>query len=225
MKICKYGMVGGYTIMIENGFVAGLYRLSEWIMRLAYVNILWMFFTLAGGIIFGIGPATVGLFAVTRKMVMDVDEIPVFSIFWGVYRKEFKKSNSLFLIIVSIGLLLYFDHRFFLLQEGLAFNILSYFILGLFLVYFLILLYIFPLFVHYQMKLIHYFRSAAIFAIMQPFITILMALGCYLIYEILIFLPGLIPFFGASLFSFLLMKLAFFSFSKMERMEKINTRS
>lgn len=206
--------------MIENGFIAGLYRLSEWIMRLAYVNILWMFFILVGGIIFGIGPATIGLFAVTRKMAMGADEIPVFNTFWSVYREEFKRSNILFLIIISIGILLYFDHRFFLFQEGFIFYILRYFILGLFLVYFFVLLFIIPLFVHYQMKIIHYFRSAVTFAIMQPFITILMALGCYFIYKIFMFLPGLIPFFGGSLFSYLLMKLGYISFSKMERREK-----
>lgn len=206
--------------MIENGFIAGLYRLSEWVMKLAYANILWLFFSVVGGVVFGLGPATAGLFAVSRKMVMGADEIPVFRIFWSVYRKEFKRANILFLILISMGLLLYFDHRFFLSQQGLIIDIVRYLILGLFLVYFLVLFFIFPLFVHYQMKLFHYFRSAVIFAIMQPFITILMALGCYFIYEILLFFPGLIPFFCSSLFSYLLMKLAYISFSKIERREE-----
>ncbi|WP_066186802.1 YesL family protein [Gracilibacillus timonensis] len=203
-------------MMIENGFMAGLYRLSEWIMRLAYVNILWLLFIVVGGIIFGMGPATAGLFAVTRKMVMGADEISVFHIFWDTYRKDFKRSNIVFLIIVSMGVLLYMDHRFFQLQEGFIIYLLRYFILGLFLVYFLVLLFIFPLFVHYQMKIIHYFRSAVIFVIMQPLVTILMVLGCYVIYEMFLFLPGLIPFFGGSLFSYLLMRLAYMSFRKME---------
>ncbi|WP_130858686.1 YesL family protein [Gracilibacillus phocaeensis] len=203
-------------MMIENGFMAGLYRLSEWIMRLAYVNILWLLFIVVGGIIFGMGPATAGLFAVTRKMVMGADEISVFHIFWGTYRKDFKRSNIVFLIIVSMGVLLYMDHRFFQLQEGFIIYLLRYFILGLFLVYFLVLLFIFPLFVHYQMKIIHYFRSAVIFVIMQPLVTILMVLSCYVIYEMFLFLPGLIPFFGGSLFSYLLMRLAYMSFRKME---------
>lgn len=196
--------------------MAGLYRLSEWIMRLAYVNILWILFTLIGGVILGIGPATAGMFTVVRKMVMGADEIPVFTIFKDVFRKEFKRSNLLLFIITCTGILLYFDFRFFQMQEGLFFTLVSYFTLGLFLVYFLILLFIFPLFVHYQMKVIHYFRSASIFVIMQPIITILMAFGCYLVYSLLIALPGLIFFFGGSLFSYILMKLAYLSFKKVE---------
>lgn len=196
--------------------MAGLYRLSEWMMRLAYVNILWILFTLAGGLLLGIGPATAGMFTVIRKMIMGAEEIAVFKVFRETFRKEFKRSNLLFLIITSTGILLYYDFRFFQMQEGLVFTLLSYFTLGLFLVYFLILLFIFPLFVHYQMKVLHYFRSASVFVIMQPIITILMAFGCYLVYKFLLFLPGLIPFFGGSLFSFLLMKLAYLSFRKVE---------
>ena len=36
-----------------EGLIGGIYRYSEWIMRLAYINILWILFTLLGLVVFG----------------------------------------------------------------------------------------------------------------------------------------------------------------------------
>ena len=206
--------------MVANGLMGGFYRLSEWVMRLAYVNILWMIFTLLGAIVLGIGPATAGMFAVIRKMVMGDDDISVFKIFWSTYRKEFKRANILTFLVVILGFILYFDSRFFQSQEGMFFYLLRYFTLGLFIMYLLVLFYIFPLFAHYQMKILHYLRSALLFAFMQPIITILMVAGNYVVYRILMAIPGLIPFFGVSLFSFITMYLAYISFKRVELREE-----
>ncbi|BDG36084.1 DUF624 domain-containing protein [Saccharococcus caldoxylosilyticus] len=57
--------------MMPSGLLDGkLYRVCEWITRLACINILWMLFTLAGLIVFGIAPATVALFTIVRKWLV-----------------------------------------------------------------------------------------------------------------------------------------------------------
>ncbi len=195
--------------------MAGFYRLSEWVMRLAYVNLLWILFTLVGAVFFGIGPATAAMFAVNRKWIQDED-IGVFKTFWKSYRTEFKRANLLMFTLGVIGFLLYLDARFFFTQEGLIYVFFSYFTVGLFIIYFMVLLYIFPVFVHYEFKLFQYIKSAILFAFSNPLITILMAAGCFVVYYLTFSVSGLIPFFGVSLYSFVLMLFSNHSFKKAE---------
>src|SRR5690625_6922967 len=84
-----------------------VFRWCEGIMRLAYVNLLWILFTILGLGIFGIFPATIALFAVTRKWVMGDRDIPVFSTFWQTFRKEFLKSTLLGWVLFVIGYMIY----------------------------------------------------------------------------------------------------------------------
>lgn len=78
-----------------NGFVGVLYRTSEWIMRLVYLNLLWIAFSLLGIVLFGFFPATAAMFSVVRKWIMGETDVRVFKEFWQTYRKEFWKSNRL----------------------------------------------------------------------------------------------------------------------------------
>ena len=64
---------------LANGF----YRFCEWVMRLAYLNLLWIGFTLAGAVIFGLAPATAAMFAVTRQWTLGKTDVPVFQTFFG----------------------------------------------------------------------------------------------------------------------------------------------
>ncbi|MGY0702716.1 DUF624 domain-containing protein [Bacillus subtilis] len=59
---------GGGT-MEHDGSLGRMLRFCEWIMRFAYTNLLWLFFTLLGLGVFGIMPATAALFAVMRKWI------------------------------------------------------------------------------------------------------------------------------------------------------------
>ncbi len=75
--------------MQMGGIMGGFYRVSEWIMRFAYVNILWGLFTLAGLVLFGFMPATVAMFTVIRKWLMGETDIPVFKTFFASFKKRF----------------------------------------------------------------------------------------------------------------------------------------
>lgn len=76
---------------LSNGF----YRFCEWVMRLAYLNLLWIGFSLAGAVVFGLAPATAAMFAVTRQWVMGNTDIPVFQTFFQTFKKEWAKSSVL----------------------------------------------------------------------------------------------------------------------------------
>src|SRR5690625_7732837 len=97
-------------MMLDFGITGRLFRLCEIVMRLAYVNLLWILFTVLGLGLFGIFPATVALFVVTRKWVMGDHDIPIFSRFWHNYRKEIFLSTLLgfFLFLIGFVIFVYF---------------------------------------------------------------------------------------------------------------------
>ncbi|WP_084028990.1 YesL family protein [Bacillus sp. J33] len=64
-------------------------------MRLVYLNLLWIAFSLLGIVLFGFFPATAAMFSVVRKWIMGETDVRVFKEFWQTYRKEFWKANRL----------------------------------------------------------------------------------------------------------------------------------
>ncbi|MGP4039595.1 YesL family protein [Gracilibacillus sp. D59] len=201
--------------MLTN-VMSGFYRLSEWVMRMAILNLLWLLFTLIGGVIFGFGPSTAAMFAIVRKWILGHDDIPVFKTFWHLFKEEFVRANILSSILIVVGYILFLDLRFFLMQDGFIFRILSFVIILLSFIYVITAMYVFPVFVHYNLKLAQYLGNACLIAIATPFVTILMIMSLVSVYLLLVYVPGLIPFFGGSCISFCLMWLAYLSIRKVE---------
>ncbi|CAM4052016.1 YesL family protein [Lederbergia lenta] len=188
--------------MQMGGIMGGFYRISEWIWRFFYINILWIMFLIPGLLIFGFFPSTAAMFAVMRKWVQGESDIPVFKTFWTSYKKEFIKSNILGLIIAVIGYILFIDLKFIQVSTNSFVSLLHIPLIAVFLLYGLVLLYIFPVFVHYDIKMLQVFKNSFLIMIMFPFITIMMAVVSYFIYYIMLKIPGLIPIFGGSIIAY-----------------------
>lgn len=182
-------------------------KVCEVISRMAYVNLLWIFFTILGLIFFGIMPATVALFAVTRKWMMGEQDIPVFKTFWQTYRKEFMKSNLLGIILFAIGYIIYIDLTY--LPAGGIFQFIRWGLIVCGLLYVIILLYIFPIYVQYEWKKRLYIKYALLLGASHPHYTLLMLIGIAALYYISATIPGLIPFFSIALLSHIVMWTAF----------------
>jgi uncharacterized membrane protein YesL len=202
--------------MEMNRLLSGIYNLCKWITHFAYINILWILFSLLGAIVFGVIPSTVAMFAVARKTAMGEGDIPVFKTFWSTYRKEFIKSNVLGAILVALGLLWYFDLHFFRQFHGTFFVVMNYLMMMVGIVYFILLLYIIPVYVHYDLKLFQYLTQALKIGFLKPATVVFMVVGSLCTYYLLIYLPGLIPLFGISFFVYFNMWIAFKSFENIE---------
>src|SRR5699024_8866338 len=100
-----------------NGAFKWLYDMGNWVAKMMYLHILWVFFSLLGLVIFGVWPATVALFAITRKWVEEDIDIPILSNFVKVYRSQFLKANMVGLLVFSLGIFLAYD--FYLSKEVL----------------------------------------------------------------------------------------------------------
>lgn len=200
------------------------YKISEWVMNFAYVNILWILFTLLGLIFFGLFPATISLFVIVRKWVQGQRDFPIFKSFWNSYKKEFVKSNLLGLFLVIIGGILFTDFLFVKGQENHLVQYTFYPLLVVIVIFSLALLYIFPIYVQFETKLIHILKNSVLLMIMSPLITIMMVTFIIIFYYILRFIPGLTPLFGASILAYIIMWSSNFVFLKVERFQNISIK-
>lgn len=200
-----------------KGILGVIFRLCEWIMLLAYLNILWILFTLLGAVVFGIFPATAAMFAVIRKWLIGKNDVPVFKTFWNNYRAEFFKTNLLGLIFFVTGFILYLDFKIIEFHNEFIHRI---FLIVMFLftgIYTVILIYIFPVFVHYDLKILQYIKNAFLIGVANPIRTALMILCLITSFFVLRMAPGLLPFFSGSLLSIVIMTFAYQSINKIEQ--------
>jgi len=165
-----------------EGFALKYYRFTVWVVRLVYVNLLWILFTVIGLGVLGIMPATAAMFAVVRKWLRGEDDFPIFTTYKDAYKEEFLKANLLGYILAIIGYILYLDIQIMQLQEGLFFQFFTYLVIVIFVFYFITLIYAFPMFAHMDLKIRDYLRWSLILGVTHPIITIFILIGLGIIY-------------------------------------------
>ncbi|WP_052712094.1 YesL family protein [Domibacillus indicus] len=195
-------------------------RFGDWVLKLLILNILWVMFTGLGLIIFGFFPATAALFAVIRKLVMHDEDVSIFQLFWSTYKLEFIKSNFLGSIILSIGAILFVDiYILNKLDPSILNQVLIIVVFVLIVIYMALITYIFPVFVHYKMNVLGYFKYTIILIIGRPFHTIFLMVSIIALLYLLRWIPGLIPVLGISVFALIIMKIASMSLPKINNDE------
>jgi uncharacterized membrane protein YesL len=192
-------------------------KITELITEFVMLNVMWFAGCILGGVIFGWAPSTVALLTVIRNKIMKKEYYGVLRSFWTTYKKEFVKSNilgvvcMLFLVIVSINKI-----NFDLQPEGI-FTILSVISTIARVLICGIILYMFPLYVHYNMDLKEYFIRALNLLVVKPFVTICIILWSFLVYVIIMRIPGLIVVFGVSVYFYGIMAINYQFFMKNEQ--------
>lgn len=182
--------------METAGWMGKLHAICEWITRLAYLNLLWIAFTLLGFVTAGILPSTIAMFSVVRKWLRQETEIPVFSTFWDVYKRGFWKANQiglvlglLFSTIAAGGLLL-----------GSVSILFSGGAIGLLLLCAVMSLYVFPVYVHFDYTLRELFKVSFVLSASFPIQTITMAAAGGLSVMVALVFPAIgFLFFGSAL--------------------------
>ncbi|MCK0471999.1 YesL family protein [Halalkalibacter sp. APA_J-10(15)] len=193
---------------------------SEWYIRLGnmalnlfLLNILWLLFTVLGLVVITIFPATAALFSVTRDFILKTDQSAIFKPFLHSFKKEFLRANLIGYIFSFVGILL-FVNLYILQQLDYTFFHLSLTVITLLicLIFSLSALMIFPVLIHYDLKVWRYFQYAVFITIGRPLHSIMLLLGVAAIFFLFLKIPGLIPVFGVSLMALLIMKIASLSF-------------
>ncbi|WP_158638601.1 YesL family protein [Metabacillus litoralis] len=201
--------------MESAGWTSGVLRICDWISKFAYINLLWIFFTLIGFIIFGIAPSTVALFSIVRKWIMGEHNISIFSSFWNVYKSEFKKANILWGTLLCIIGFMYIDLVLINSMQGILHYIfLTCFVIMTF-IFSIVLIYIFPVYVHLEGSILQYYKSAILLGTSFPFRTFTMILAVVTGILIGLIFPGVALLFFGSGVAFVLMYLSYSIFASM----------
>ncbi|MBM7678683.1 YesL family protein [Gracilibacillus alcaliphilus] len=199
-----------------NGLMNVFYQAGVWVIRLVYLNILWLLFTVLGLVVFGVMPATVSLFAILRQWINGNEDFAVFPAFWQYFRQEFIRSNLCGLILLVIGFVLRVDIIFLKESSHIVFQLLLGITLCLGVLYFVVLLYFFSVYVHFNVSIFQYFKYALIIGLSQLPITIMMVLGGVAVFCLYWFFSGLIPLLCVSLFGLNLMWFGYRAFKNIE---------
>lgn len=194
-----------------------IYRFSNLILRLVYINSLWILFSLLGLLIAGFFPSTVAMFTVVRKWILGETDAAIFDTFWNTFKNQLLKSNILGYSLSSIGVVLYADMLYLQQAEHYALQMLYFLVLFFTFLYLLSLLYVIPIFVHYDVIGIHIIKNAFLIPIITPFATLKMSIGLLLIVYLMIALPGSIILFSGSITSYFIMKNAISAFTHYEQ--------
>lgn len=191
-----------------------LYHIAEWITRLAYLNVLWVFFTIVGLGIFGFFPATAAMFAICRDWLNGKTGIPVFTSFWNYYRKDFFKSNVLGLLISFIVIIIAVDFYFIFVTSDTLIRWAYVPLLTLVILSMLFLFYVFPTFVHFDLKITGIIKTAFLVIFAKPLSTLVILICLAAMLVLMKLLPALAFIFGGSSIAYMLMWQSLFVFAK-----------
>lgn len=193
-----------------------LYSLFVWITRLALIHILWVSFTVAGGLLLGFFPSTAALFVIMRDWIRGKTDLPVLSSYWHYYKKNFWKSNRLGIYIMALGLLIGLDLWYIQSAAGEWFTWTRIPLFAFMLLFLLFLFYLFPAFVHFDLNVRNVLKQAFLIMLISPFHTLLILLCLAALFVFMYLVPGLAFLFGSSAYAFVTMWLCLHAFQRIQ---------
>ncbi|MDT3426925.1 putative membrane protein YesL [Paenibacillus forsythiae] len=180
-----------------KGAMGGLYRITEWISRIAFSNVLWtlcsspfLFFIvmkimllatnqgganeqvvlnwgLAIAAPFTVFPATSALFTVVRKWVMGNTDVSTFKTYFQGYKENYRKSMLGGLIYTLLFAVMYLDVTIYMTQMA-DFKIIGILMLVLMIVLMVSMFNFFSTVVHYQMTFKQVITNSILLTIARP---------------------------------------------------------
>jgi uncharacterized membrane protein YesL len=206
-----------------GSFSNAVYTFCDWVARLAYINLLWILFTLSGFVIFGFFPATIALLATLRQFIRK-NHPPVFQTFWQYYKKEFFNSNKLGLMIVAIGFILYLNITFLQSTSTNMSSFLFYSSVIMSGIYFLIICYTLASYVEVEQPLGTHLKNALLITISNPLPSLFIIFGFAAVYFAVTYLSGLGFFFSVSTLGLVILSSANPAYKNiLKKQEKLGT--
>jgi len=154
------------------------------------------------------------MFAVNRDWLKGNTDKPIFKSFWEYYQKDFLKSNLLGLFIVIVGIIIAADIIYIQANNNVFLNWTYIPLFAFMLLFIMLLFYIFPTFVHYEIKVGQVIKNASLIMLINPINTFLIFLCLVPLFFIMKTLPALAFIFGGSLYAFITMWISLQAFKK-----------
>lgn len=181
--------------MTAGGFGFRAYTFFDTLLWIACLNMLWIVFTLLGGVVLGAGPSTAAAQILIREKVQG-NAVPLMRRYAKEYFKNFGKGNALGVPVLVVAASLALNWGYFSAGWDLGSQVASAAILLAVLFAAGTLCYLFPMFARYELTIPQYFLMSSRFAmrhlagtVILLFVTAAAVFACRS-------LPGLVPFFG-----------------------------
>lgn len=205
----------------EYNAISGFQTVFEWIIRLAYLNILWILFVLIGLGILGIGPATISLFTIVRKIRRDGTDISIWKEFNHTYRSHFWRANSLMLVLIPIYIFIYMDYAIIRMfpESYLIDNIVFPALVILSILILVLTCYLFAVYVHFELSFWGNFKHALLVSVVFPLNTVTMVLGLFIFSVVLFLFPAISIFYLISVPTLIIQMCALKAFGKVPSQE------
>ncbi|MFC4386338.1 YesL family protein [Gracilibacillus marinus] len=178
---------------METGWAGNIMQMLDKLVKLVWMNCLWVFFTLLGGIILGLMPATAAVSSLVRKMIKNEEVESVFREFWTLYKNNFKSSNIIGIFFWIAVLFIYIDFNFLITTSNMVGTVLLIGVSMLFFILTGLLLHFFPIYSRFEMKKSEYLKLAFVMTMTKPITTILMVLWLFVVGILCIEFTVLIP--------------------------------
>ncbi len=151
-----------------------LYEAADEVVWAVKLTLLWALFTLAGGVILGVGPATVAAYTLARRHTFG-ESFHALPAFIAVYRREFGRGSALVLPLAGVTVLLVTNY-FYFASMGSAATALRVATLVALIALAMIAAYLLPMAVHYDLRTPAYLPKASLFALTRPAASVLLLL-------------------------------------------------
>jgi uncharacterized membrane protein YesL len=155
-----------------TGWATKLYDAADEVVWAAKLNLLWLLFTLAGGVVLGVGPATLAAYSLARRRALG-ETFHSWPAFVAAYRREFGRGLFLVLPLAVTTALLVTNYFYFasLGSAGTAFRLATFAAIVALVV---ITAYLLPMSVHYDLRTLSYLPKASLFALTRPAASVLL---------------------------------------------------
>jgi uncharacterized membrane protein YesL len=174
-------------------------KISEWIVKMATINLIWISLTMLGGVIFGWAPATVAIMSTYRAQRQTDEKVSLWKTAWKEYRQNFFRAN-IFGLFLKFGAILLIFYSFTLTSwDGALAIVFGALFFKILLVFTIVAIMIFPVFIHFQAKIFEYFRLALTIGISHLHLLFAFSLCMALWWFAFTTFPGLSLIFAASL--------------------------
>ncbi|MBP1969284.1 putative membrane protein YesL [Virgibacillus natechei] len=202
--------------MNANGVVTSLDKIMHWVTKLAFLNFLWIVFSIFGLFVAGVFPATVATLNISRKWIGGQQDIKIWKSFKSIYRQEFISANLLGWLFALIGLVLYFNYRLLAASQGEVIFIVPFAFYIVIFMYILTVIWTFPLLAYYQASIMRHLKNALVIGLTKIHISIAKVIVIFSVLYLSLELPVLIPFYTFSICSLVWIWLSMHVFSKLD---------
>lgn len=159
-----------------------LLNFCEWVWRFMILNFLWVVFTVLGGVVLGIMPATTSVFYILRKWVQGDLDLHVFKTFKEIYKNEFVNTNKCGIVFFVLFAFLAFDLAVLYNIEAIYSTFLYMLVMAVLFFVSIAFMFFFPTYVHFKLSNKEYIKNSFILAVTSPFQTLLIFIGFFILF-------------------------------------------